>query len=125
MIFLIGDFRHALRQLAANPRFAILVILTVALGIGANTGIFSMVNGYSRPLPVRDPDRIVVLAAQTKDDDTGLRYQLSYPALRDFRAPASPFSEVFAFDLGVGGFSAGTRTVQFVYATVTGNHFAA
>ncbi|HXT31047.1 MAG TPA: hypothetical protein VN716_17245, partial [Vicinamibacterales bacterium] len=55
------DVRFALRQMRRAPAFAASAILTLALGIGANTGIFSLLNGYMRPLPVPHPDRIVVI----------------------------------------------------------------
>src|SRR5260370_37006443 len=92
---LLDDLRYAARQLRKSPGFTVLVVLTVALGIGANTAIFSMINGYLRPLPVKAPSQIVVLAAQTKGDETGLKYRLSYPALIDFRKQASGFSDLF------------------------------
>jgi hypothetical protein len=60
------DLAYALRQLRRAPGFTLLVVLTVALGIGANTAVFSLINGFLRPLPVRDAGRIVVLAAQAK-----------------------------------------------------------
>ncbi len=56
------NMRYSLRQLAKNPAFALIAILTLALGIGANTAIFSFVNAWIiRPLPFPDPARLVVL----------------------------------------------------------------
>jgi len=81
----------------------LLVLLTIALGIGANTAVFSLMNGYLRPLPVRAPGQIVVLAAQAKGDDTGLRYRFSFPAIQDLRAQADSFSDVFAYEVFIGG----------------------
>ena len=73
------DVRFALRQMRRAPAFAASAVLTLALGIGANTGIFSLLNGYLRPLPVPDADRIVVLAAEMPGDETGFRYRLLLP----------------------------------------------
>jgi putative ABC transport system permease protein len=60
---LLQDLRHGLRLLARNPGFSITAVFTLALGIGANTAIFSFVNGLMlKPLPYKGADRIVVPA---------------------------------------------------------------
>src|SRR5437016_1370048 len=120
---LLQDLRYAIRQLRKTPGITLLVILTVALGIGANTAVFSMINGFLRPLPVKSPEQIVVLAAETKGDDTGFQYRFSYPALEDFRRQADRFSDIFAFNAMLGGLGADGRTAQILYSAVTGNFF--
>jgi macrolide transport system ATP-binding/permease protein len=122
---LLQDLRFALRQIRRAPAFALTAALTLALGIGANAAIFGIINGFLRPLPVSDPDRIVVLAATLPGDDTGIRYRFSYPAIQDYRRLTDIFSDVFAFDVRIGGLGAEGRTTQFVYHTVTGDFFSA
>ena len=117
------DLRFALRQIRRAPAFAITAVLTLALGIGANTGIFSLLNGYLRPLPVPDADRIVVLAAEMPGDDTGFRFGFSYPALNDYRTETGVFADVFGFETRIAGFTAHGKTTQFLYHAVTGNLF--
>src|SRR6187200_2907654 len=117
------DIRFALRQIRRAPAFSISAVLTLAIGVGANTGIFSLLNGYLRPLPVPQPDRIVVIAAETQGDETGLRYRFSYAALNDYRTEPGVFSDVFGFDTRIAGLTAGGKTMQFVYHAVTGNFF--
>ncbi len=119
------DLHYALRQLWRNRAFTLLVILTVGLGIGANTAVFSVMNGFRRPLPANDPDQIVVLAAQTKGDETGFRYRYSYPALQDFRGQANTLSDVFGFENDLTGININGKSFQFLYCAVTGNYFSA
>src|SRR5262245_9764775 len=66
------DLRYATRALSRNPGFALAIILTLALGIGANTGMFSIVYGILlRPLPYQQPDRLVLVEAER--DLSGVR----------------------------------------------------
>ncbi len=118
------DLTFAWRQIRRAPGFAFSAILTLALGIGANTGIFSLLTGYLRPLPVPHPDRLVIIAADFPSDQAGFRYRFSYPALVDYRATTDIFSDVLAFDTRIGGLTAKGKTTQFVYHIVTGDFFA-
>jgi predicted permease len=122
---LLQDLRYASRQLWANWGFTLLVVLTVSLGIGANTAIFSMVYGTLKPLPTPNPEQIVVFAAVTKGDETGFRYRFSFPALQDFRQQADRFSDLFGFMIDQGGISIGGKAFPFMYSEVTGNFFTA
>ena len=64
----VGDMRHAVRMLARNPGFTAVVVLTLALGIGAATAIFTVVDSVLiAPLPYRSPDRIVSVATRWKN----------------------------------------------------------
>jgi predicted permease len=118
------DLRFALRQIRRSPGFGISAVLTLALGVGANTGIFSLLNGYLRPLPVPAADRLVILAAGMPGDDTGFRYRFSFPALNDYRSESSVFADVFGFDNRLAGLTANGRTTQFLHQAVTGNLFS-
>ncbi len=120
--------RHAIRQLRQHPSLTVLVALTVALGVGVNAGIFSVVNGLHRPLPVRDAGRLVVLATRLRAGGAGvegIEYRFTYPALADFRAQARSYSDLIACNMGIAGFSAGSQPQQFFFAYVTGNFFSA
>jgi predicted permease len=118
------DVRYALRMLAKSPALTIIVILTLALGIGANTAIFGIVNGLLlRPLPVKSPEQIMVLASRLQGDTLGI-FTLSYPELQDFRKQSDAFSDIFASQPDLGGLSVDGKPNQFFYARVTGNYFS-
>ena len=120
---LLEDLRYGVRMLRKTPGLTAVVAITLALGIGANALIFSIVNGFLlRPLPVPHPGEIAVLAANQKADLT-LGYSFSYPEFADFRAQSAPFAQLFGYTLGLRGFSADNRSDQVLAAFVTGNYF--
>src|SRR5438128_6324089 len=84
---LMRDLRYAGRAMRRNPGFAALAVLIMALGVGANTAVFSVVNaGLLGPLPYRDPDRIVTLseALRTGEAPTDLSKQVSILNFQDW-----------------------------------------
>ena len=93
---LLQDLKYALRQCAARPGFTAVAVLTLALGIGANTAIFSVADGVLlRPLPYQAPDQLVLLAEATKD----LPYMVvAYPDYLDWRQRNGVFSDVAVYD---------------------------
>jgi putative ABC transport system permease protein len=98
------DFRYALRQLGKAPGFAAVAIITLALGIGANTAIFSLLDqALLRTLPVKDADRLVILQSLGSfhghtSSRTDENFSFSYPMYRDLRDGNPVFSGLIATD---------------------------
>jgi len=121
---MIQDIKYAIRMLAKNPGFTIVGALTLALGIGANTAIFSMVNLFLfRPMPVPHAQQITVLARQQKDGQ--LQTQFSIPDYRDIRSETSGvFSDLFAYQFGMDGLSVNGKPDRIMTNYVSGNFFS-
>ncbi|HVP47883.1 MAG TPA: ABC transporter permease [Bryobacteraceae bacterium] len=95
MLALIQDLRYGLRMLAKNPGFAAVAVIALALGIGANTAIFSVVNGVLlQPLPYRDPGRLMWLR-ETSPDFSSM--SVAYPNFRDWKDQDRSFAGLAAF----------------------------
>ncbi len=93
---LIKDVRHALRMLARSPGFTAVAVAALALGIGANTAIFSVVNGILlQPLPYSEPDRMVRLAMKFPD---GNGYSISIPKYVTWKANTPGLSAICAYN---------------------------
>jgi putative ABC transport system permease protein len=87
-----NDLRYAFRQLFKNPAFTIIAVFALALGIGANTAIFSVVNAVLlRPLPYPEPDKLIVVREKTNWFESG---SVSYPNYLDWREAQRSFTDI-------------------------------
>ena len=119
---LVQDLRYALRSLRRQPLFTSIAVITLAVGIGANTAIFSVVNGVLlTPLPYREPERLVTLWETLKDAD---RVMVSYPNYLDWRARQRGFEDITIYNQ-YGSFNlTGQGDAERVRgALVAGNYF--
>src|SRR5436305_10986422 len=108
----VSDLRLALRGLRRNPLFATVAILSLALGIGANTAIFTLIDQILlRKLPVSAPDQLVMLYQEGANNGSnmGTRMQ-SYPMYQDLQQRAEPLSEVLCRRLVPASVSIENRT---------------
>jgi putative ABC transport system permease protein len=126
----VQDLRYAVRLLRRQPVFAATAIVSLAIGIGANTTIFTIANAllFKTPADVVEPDRLVDIGRSQDGEgfDNG-----SYPNYRDLRARNSAFTDVYAYKLGAEPMSLGGRDgaerifgnmVTTNYFTILGTH---
>jgi len=120
---LVQDLRYAVRSLLNHPGFTVVAVLTLALGIGANTAIFSVVNGVLlAPLPYREPDRLVTVN-HFYPSLNNLRAPVSVPGFRDYSARTDLFASA-AVENGIAMNLTGSGEPERVNVTlVTGQFF--
>jgi len=117
------DLKFGVRSLLKNPAFTAVAVITLALGIGVNSTVFSIVNAYLfQPLPVKDPDQLVALG--TKDNTFEVPYEVSYPNYEDLRDRTEVFSGVIAFHNAVFNLAADGQPERAWAEFVTGNYFS-
>ncbi|MGH9373052.1 MAG: ABC transporter permease [Vicinamibacterales bacterium] len=125
MIAPTADLRLALRGLRRNPLFATVAILSLALGIGANTAIFTLIDQILlRKLPVRAPDELVMLYQQGSHMGSNMGSRMhSYPMYQDYQQRAEPLAEVLCRRLVDAAVSIDNRTERVQAEMVSGNYF--
>jgi predicted permease len=120
---LVADLRHAVRNLARTPGFTLVAILTLALGIGANAAIFSIVNGVVlRPLAYPQPDRLVFISSQFPALGFD-QFWVSGPEYLEFAERQKSFEHVGAYTTGQSNLTAPDRPRRVERATVTSSLF--
>jgi predicted permease len=118
---LLKDIRYAIRGLVKRPGFVAIAVITLALGIGANTAIFSLVNTVLlRSLPVQNPNEIVAVAVRGKDDSMSA---FSYPNYKDFRDRNDVLSGLLLYRFVPLSLSRGSANERVWGYEVTGNYF--
>jgi putative ABC transport system permease protein len=118
---MIQDLRFGMRMLAKKPGFTLVAIITLALGIGANTAIFSVVHAVLlRPLPFPNPDRLVVM---TEKDREGSRMGAAYPNYQDWRTQAESFEGMAGFRSQIFNLTGVDKPLRLQGRTVSWNFF--
>ena len=118
----IKDIRYGVRMLSKNPGVTLVAVITLALGIGANTAIFSGVNAFlMRPLPV--PDSGDLIRPAEISEDRGLTDELSYPDFVDYRNQATSFTGLTAEDMVQAAIDADNQNDVIWGQVVSANYF--
>ncbi|HEX9760062.1 MAG TPA: ABC transporter permease, partial [Candidatus Acidoferrales bacterium] len=117
---LMQDLRYALRMLAKHPGFTLVAILTLALGIGANTAMFSVVNGVLlHPLPMQEPERLVMLWEWNTPQ--GWQGTVSPANFRDWREQNKVYEGLAAYTRGSFNLVAGETPLYVAGMNTTAN----
>ena len=118
------DLRYGLRTLAKNPGFTAVAVLTLALGIGANTAIFSILNAVVlRPLPYKDPGRLAVLWTDNMRQNLH-EERTSYPNFEDWTKQNQVFEDMAFCSSFTVNLTGGDQPERIVAARVTSNLFS-
>jgi predicted permease len=119
------DVQYSLRAIRRSPLFAAVAILSLALGIGANTAIFTLMDQLMlRKLPVRNPDELVVLYQRGANNGSNMgRWMHSYPIYQDYQQKGAPLSEVLCRRMISASISVDNQTERVQAEMVSGNYF--
>ena len=122
----IADLRLAGRGLRRNPLFATVAILSLALGIGANTAIFTLIDQLLlRKLPVRAPEELVMLYQEGPHNGSNMGTRMhSYPMYQDYQQKAEPLAEVLCRRLVDASITIDNQTERIAAEMVSGNYFS-
>jgi len=125
---IVQDVRYALRGLRKSPGFALIAVLTLALGIGANTAIFTVVNAvFFHPVPVSDPRNLVELFTVDQRRMIGLgennNFENSFPNAQDVQRRAQSFSGVAIYTFAQVSMTINGQPGQYLSQLVSGNFF--
>ena len=120
-----SDLRYALRLLRRNPGFTVAVVLSLGLGIGANTAIFTLLDQVLlRKLPVKNPEQLVMLYQQGTHNGSNMGMRMhSYPIYQDYQQKAEPLAEVICRRLVPASISVNNQTERVTAEMVSGNYF--
>src|SRR5713101_8807667 len=126
MTNMLADVRYALRILRRSPLFAVVAILSLALGIGANTAIFTLIDQIVlRKLPVTAPDELVMLYQQGAHNGSNMGSRMhSYPIYQEYQKRAEPLAEVLCRRLAEASVSIDNQTERLDAEMVSGNFFS-
>src|SRR3954452_17887389 len=126
MTLAFNDIRFAIRGLLRSPLFAIVAILSLALGIGANTAIFTLIDQILlRKLPVARPDELVMLYQQGAHNGSNMGSRMhSYPIYQTYQQRAEPLAEVICRRLAETSVSIDNQTERLDTEMVSGNYFS-
>src|ERR1044072_1784788 len=118
---LLKDIRYGIRMLARRPSFTAIAVITLALGIGANTAIFSVVNAVLlRPLPFKNPDQLIKLWETFLPDGWG---RVSAANLKDWREQNDVFTQIAAYQSGNFNLQGSDNPERVLGVTVSSNFF--
>jgi predicted permease len=116
VITFLQDVRYAFRLLLKNPGFTAIAVLSLALGIGANSAIFSLADALLlRPLPILAPSDVMNISTSTPDNPFGA---VSYPNYLDLRARSQSFDGMTAFELSTLSIATSPQALPQIYAGV-------
>src|SRR5437667_12696741 len=118
-----NEFRFALRQLRKSPGFTVIAVMTLALGIGLNTSIFSLIDDlFLRPLPFKEPQRLVHIYSNARERNL-LELAISVPRFQHFRESQTIFDGFGAENQSAFTLTGLGEAVQILGGQVTSNYF--